>query len=52
MKKKELISKIDSLINSLNEMNAELKACRQENSELKLQIEELKSTNSVLYISL
>ena len=41
MKKKELISKIDSLITSLNEMNAELKACRQENASLKLQIEEL-----------
>lgn len=41
MKKKELISKIDSLINSLNNLNAELQACRAENTELKARIEEL-----------
>ena len=45
MKKKELISRIDSLINSLNEMNLELKACRTENAELKLKIEELSKEN-------
>ena len=41
MKKKELISKIDSLITSLNRLNAELVACRAENAELKGRIEEL-----------
>ena len=41
MKKKELISKIDSLITSLNEMSAELKLCKEENASLKLKIEEL-----------
>lgn len=47
MKKKELINKIDSLINSLNEMSAELKACRAENNELKHKIEELSKENVV-----
>ncbi len=45
MNKKELISRIDSLITSLNEMSAELKLCRQENADLKLQIEELSKTS-------
>lgn len=41
MKKKELINKINSLIDSLNSMDKELKNCLKENDELKSQVEEL-----------
>ena len=43
MKKKELINKINSLIDSLNSMDLELKACLKENAELKSKIEMLAS---------
>lgn len=41
MKKKELINKIDSLVDSLNSIDKELKACLKENAELKTLVEEL-----------
>jgi len=47
VKKKELINKIDSLVDTLNDVNAKLKACCEENAELKLKIEELSQTNKV-----
>ena len=43
MKKKELINKINSLIDSLNSMDLELKACLKENAELKSKIEKLEA---------
>ncbi|MBR6743568.1 MAG: hypothetical protein IKL94_03660 [Clostridia bacterium] len=47
MKKKELINKIDSLVDTLNDVNAKLKACCEENAELKLKIEELSQEKKV-----
>ena len=47
MKKKELINKIDSLVDTLNDVNAKLKAYCEEYAELKLKIEELSQTKKV-----
>lgn len=41
MRKKELLAKIGSLIDSLNSLQNQLKVSRQENTELKAKIEEL-----------